>query len=500
MVEISKIVEQNPWWRFGMEFVHYDKIMKKYKEAEVKIKRREVALETSNIYAIHGLRQVGKTTEIKKKILALITDGIDPDSICYFSCETLVSRRELRKVLDFFLDKLVELERIYVFLDEINFVKDWVLEIKGIADSDKFDRIVILLTGSPFGIKVQTHELIGRNIEGNRYFLRPLSFRNFVLQVCQHDLTPDGLLKRELEILLETLSASTISMEEPLEEVVPVFKRMLKFNASLSFLFNIYLKTGGFPSTINDYLRNIRAKGRERVKPEFYERFIELVTKDALKQGKSDRTMQQVLTAILKKFGSRYDFRGLAEEIEEPVSHPTVIDYVRLMEDNFLIQVLYSYDFSKKKVRYKGMKKIYFTDPFIFHSFNSWLHGKQGYSYSNEFIFLDEERVSLLVEGIVCNHLAKVKESPIIRPADRFLWFYYDARKELDFVYQRENGEYLGIEMKYKSKVSFKDVAIINKPEEYLILSKREFDTKGDIVIVPVYVFLALLERSVKNL
>jgi len=41
---------------------------------------------------------------------------------------------------------------------------------------------------------------------------------------------------------------------------------------------------------------------------------------------------------------------------------------------------------------------------------------------------------------------------------------------------------------------------LINTPEEYLILSKSEFDTKGDIVIVPVYVFLALLERSVKNL
>jgi predicted AAA+ superfamily ATPase len=45
----------------------------------------------------------------------------------------------------------------------------------------------------------------------------------------------------------------------------------------------------------------------------------------------------------LKKFGSRYDFRGLAEEIEEPVSHPTVIDYVRLMEDNFLLYIKYNF-------------------------------------------------------------------------------------------------------------------------------------------------------------
>nr|QNO54030.1 hypothetical protein KFAGBJAM_00011 [Methanosarcinales archaeon ANME-1 ERB6] len=502
MVEISKIVEQNLWWRFGCDFLYYDKIMKEYKGAEVKFERKGIDLETSNIYAIHGLRQVGKTTEIKKKILRLMRDeGVDPDSICYFSCETLVSRRELRKVLDFFLDKLVEHGRIYVFLDEINFVKDWVLEIKRIADSDKFDRVVILFTGSPFGIKVHTHELIGRNVEGNRYFLRPLSFRDFVLQICQqrYYLTSDRVLERELEILPENLSSNTVSLEEPLEKIVPFFRRMLKFDASLRFLFNIYLKTGGFPSVINDYLRSSRVKERERVKPEFYERFIELVTKDALKQGKSDRTMQQVISAIIKKFGSRYDFRGLTEEIEEPISHPTVIDYLRLMEDNFLVHVLYSYDFSKKMGRSKGMKKIYFTDPLIFHSFNSWLHGKPGYSYSEEFV-LDEEKVSLLVEGIVGNHLARVKEVPIIKPADRFLWFYYDARKELDFVYQRENGEYFGIEVKYKPRVSFKDVATLSMPKEYLILSKREFDTKGNIAIVPVYIFLCLLESSGNNL
>ncbi len=68
----------------------------------------------------------------------------------------------------------------------------------------------------------------------------------------------------------------------------------------------------------------------------------------------------------------------------------------------------------------------------------------------------------------------------------------------MDFVYQRENSEYHGIEVKYKPKVSFTDVASINMPK--LILSKKEFDTKGDIAIVPAYVFLCLLESSVKNL
>lgn len=500
MVEISKIAEQNPWWKFGKEFVDFDKTMKKYLEAPVKFERKDIDLATSNIYAIHGPRQVGKTTEIKKKILKLIKEKVDPDSICYFSCDFLVSRIELRKVLDFFLDKLAEHKKVYIFLDEINFVKDWVPEIKGIADGGKFDRVVILFTGSPFGVKVHTHELVGRNIEGNRYFIKSLSFRDFALQICEQKykhLTLDPSLKTELKILPLNLRNNCIDLEKPIEKALPIFRKILKFSKSLNLLFDIYLKTGGFPAVINNYFRNIKRK--ERVEKEFYERFLELVTKDALKQGKSDRIMQQVISGIIKKFGSRYDFRGLTEEIEEPISHPTIADYLRLLEDNFLINLFYSYDFSKKSIRYKGAKKVYFTDPFVFHAFNSWLYGKSGYVFSEEFL-VNESNASLLVENIVCNHLARIKEVPVIKPPDRFLWFYYDIRKELDFVYQRENGKYLGIEVKFKPRVSFKDASMVDPIKEYLILSKDEFNVSKNIAIVPIYIFLILLQCSEKNL
>ena len=53
--------------------------------------------------------------------------------------------------------------------------------------------------------------------------------------------------------------------------------------------------------------------------------------------------------------------------------------------------------------------------------------------------------------------------------------------------------------MKYKPRVTFKDVATLSMPKEYLILSKKEFDMKGNKVIVPVHVFLCLLESSGNN-
>lgn len=499
MVEISKIIEQNPWWKFGEEFISYDKSMRKFGNAKLKIERKPITLKPGDIYAIHGPRQVGKTTEIKKIILKLIKEGVNPESICYFSCDVLISRKELQKVLDFFLDKIAEHKNIYLFLDEINFIKDWVPEIKRIADSEKSSKTTILFTGSPFGIKIHSHELIGRGIEGNRYFMKPLSFRDFVTQICkgEFELTSDTSLKEELNILSSYLdNRNYISLNQPLEKAKPLFKKQLKFIRSLNFLFDIYLKTGGFPAVINGYID--RKEERERIASGFYETFIDLVIKDTMKQGKNEGITQQILTAIIKKTGSRYNFRAIVEETEG-ISHPTVIDYLQLLEDNFLVNILYSYDFNKKIKRYKGAKKIYFTDPFIFHSFNSWLYGKTPYSFSQEFL-LKEDNVSLLVESIVQNQLAKIKEIPVTKSADRYLWFYYDARKELDFIYLNENEKYVGIEVKYKPKTTFKDTSTVSQIKEYLVPSRNEFEINENMVIVPASIFLSLLESSERNL
>jgi predicted AAA+ superfamily ATPase len=497
MIEISRIVAQNPWWKFGPDFALYDENLRRYNEASLKIVRKSLPLSTGNIYAIHGPRQVGKTTEMKKTIQELIRNGQDPDSICYFSCDGVVSEKELQKVLDFFLAKLMRHEKIYIFLDEVNFVKNWVPLIKRIADEGNFGRIVIVLTGSPFGLKVHTHELIGRGIEGNRYFLRPLSFRDFILQVsgkiAEH--TPDSSLRAELRNLRTHLETTRIDLERPMKEQLAEIERSLSYMRSLGLLFEIYLRTGGFPAVINSYLANFSKE--EKIEAKFYEMFVELVVRDTLRQGKSDRIMQQVLAAILKRMGSRYDFKSLGEETEEQISHPTILEYLRLLEDNFLIQVLYAYDFSRSSIKVKGAKKVHFLDPFIFHSFNGWIRGRPGYSLSEEFL-LEEQNSSILVEGIVQGHLARTKEIPVLKPPDRFLWFYYD-RGELDFVYKRENGDFLGIEVRYRSKIG-KEVYRIGSIREYLLLSKDDFDIGEDLMTVPVPVFLSLLQESEKSL
>lgn len=260
---------------------------------------------------------------------------------------------------------------------------------------------------------------------------------------------------------------------------------MINFCGSLNHLFSIYLRTGGFPSIINSNMKADR----------FYERFVEIVTKDSLKQGRSDRTMEEVISGIIKRYGSRYELRRLAEEAGG-ASQPTVMEYLRLLEKSGLAWVLYSYDLTRHARRYKGCKKVYLIEPFIFHAFNSWIYGR---SRAQEVLL--GKKVSPIVEGIVGSHLARIKEIPVIVPPDRFLWFYYSVRsgKEMDFLYRRENGSYLGIEVKYQTKA----MKIISPIDEYLLLSRDEFEvTDGNKakVTIPVPVFLSLLGGSEKNL
>lgn len=49
---------------------------------------------------------------------------------------------------------------------------------------------------------------------------------------------------------------------------------------------------------------------------------------------------------------------------------------MELLEESFILTVLHAYDFNKKDVKFKGAKKVYFQDPFIFYALKSSLSGR----------------------------------------------------------------------------------------------------------------------------
>jgi predicted AAA+ superfamily ATPase len=494
MVEISKIIEQNPWWK-GKEFPFwkYDEHLSNYDDAKYKIKRKFIFAQPNNIYSISGPRQAGKTTWIKLMIWNLLElKEVDASAICYFSCDLLISRsrKELRKVIDYFLEKLGRFDKGYIFLDEVSFVRDWAFEIKNLADMGKLGKICIFLSGSPLGVK-EIEFLPGRHIEGNRYFLKPLTFRNFILNLDEYSislLTSDEKIKDGIILLKRKLEENWLTLEESFEEIKEKFELLLPFKDTLDFLLNFYIRTGGFPKSIESYIKNKRIDRRD------YETIINVILSDISKRERSEDIAKQILYAIIKRLGSAYDFRAITKDTEEGISVNTVIDYLRMFEDSFLIKVLYSYDFDTRQKRQKGNKKIYFTDPFLLYAILSWIEGKDGFEVT-ENMLASEEKTSVILESLVLSLLQRTKEIPLIRDSSTFLWFYYDRRGEIDFIFKQETGNYLGIEAKYQPEVSRK-VVEVDKVANYIILSKDTFELSNRIVIIPISLFLALVKSS----
>ena len=60
MVRIAEIVDQNPWWKHGAEFVRYDRNLQGARP--VFFERKEIELKKGGIYIFRGPRQVGKTS------------------------------------------------------------------------------------------------------------------------------------------------------------------------------------------------------------------------------------------------------------------------------------------------------------------------------------------------------------------------------------------------------------------------------------------------------
>lgn len=500
MVKISEIINQNPWWKHGVNFVSYDQRLSKARESLIFFNRREFNTLKENIYIIRGCRQIGKTTYLSGWIEKLIRKNFEPKRILRLSLDYFTSRKEMRNAINYFLDINRGAEELYIFLDEATTVKDWNLELKYLSDSGVTKRAIIITTGSSGSALRKKGELLpGRGLEGNEYYLKPLSLREFVLQTVNYisnrvEITEFYNALRRLKEVLEKVS---INMNLELNEMYDIINAIIPFKKELEYLFRIYMTVGGFPVVINDYLRRAFVKQQQLIDSSLAEIFVRNVLGDIVKQGRQETYARQILKEIIDKYGTRYSFSRLARSIE--TTHVTAIDYLEILEESFILTVLHAYDFNKHDIKFKGEKKVYFQDPFIFYALKSFLSGRDVNDVLSESLE-DEESLSKLIEGVVCSHLALNQELPLRREPRTFLWFYYDARgREMDYIL-RVNNSFVGIETKYQNNVKFGDVLKIPQIERYIILSKEDVGLEKNVLIVPVEIFLSLLDKSSNNL
>ncbi len=497
MVRIAEITTQNPWWIHGKDFYHYDPHLKP--PVSVFFNRKEIKFQPGNIYILRGPRQVGKTTYLKNIIKKLTGDGFSPKHVFFLSLDTFTSRRDMRNALTYFFDSTREADLTYIFLDEITTVEDWNIELKNIADQGLNSKSVIVATGSnAMQLKQQGELLPGRGIEGNEYYIKPLSFHEFVFQSL--NFFTSNYIANELAFnkLSQLQNQIYINLTSEFEKMNSNIQVISPFKKAISYLFQIYLITGGLPGVINQYLYNRFIQKKESpIEPSVSEIFVRHILGDFARLQKQETIVRQVLKAIIDRYSSRYSFSNLSREIEK--DHSTIIDYLEILEDSFIGFVLYTYDFNKNYPKEKGDKKVYFFDPFFYHSINSFLSGENIGTVIDRNTH-DDGLQSKLIEGTTLAHLQMHQEYPFLKTGKTFLWYYYDNNgKEIDAIFKKNKG-YLGIEIKYQNQVNERDIQHISPVKEYLILSKEDVEWKPSQAVVPVDIFLAMLPLSEKNL
>ena len=437
--------EQNPWWK-GKEYVKEDEDLEKWEKSRIKwipSLKDKILLKPFSLYIIFGPRQVGKTTLLKLIIRDLLNNKVEPKSIFYFRCEKLSDFKELDEILKEYLEfrKSFGIKTSFIFLDEITYVNEWYRTIKWHLDMGNFKNDVVLLTGSlSMYVTGEIETFSGRRGYGKDLIMWPLIFRDFV-----------KVVKPEISEKIPVLKSFSQN------ELENLFSRARPWINELNSIFLSYIKCGGFPLSMKDFLE------KNKITEETKQAYLSWIKGDLAKLKRSETIAKRIIKAVIQKLPSPYSFHGLAKEFEIK-SHRTVFEYVELFEKLYLCKVLYYLDLNKMEEIFYKERKIHLMDPFLYKLFSEWC-------------LIKEPEESFIVESTVASHLAR-----------KFRVGYWKNGKEIDFILPERN---LGIEVKWQENPKFKTVKI-GKMKRLIHLTKNKFEKEK--FALPVSVFLTGLE------
>lgn len=162
----------------------------------------KAALQTKLTVVLTGLRRVGKST-LMRQLLAELLQTSSPQTLFYFSFDEAIIKQET-DTLKVLLERYATLmwhqplmfikDRLFIFLDEIQYIPDWQSVIKTYRDLNPQLQFIVSGSTSLF-IRQKTKEsLAGRTSE---LFVRPLSFIEYaaIHKKLQSELTHRDLVK-----------------------------------------------------------------------------------------------------------------------------------------------------------------------------------------------------------------------------------------------------------------------------------------------------------------
>jgi hypothetical protein len=395
--------------------------------------------EIPGIYSLTGGRQVGKTTLLKLLMRNLLQANVQPQRIYFFTGELIDDHHTLVRLIQEKVKEISGSASLYLFLDEVTYIRDWDKGIKFLADAGVLENTMLWITGSDLAlIRDARMRFPGRRGKASQvnFHLHPLSFRETVF-------------------LKTKISAKNMEAFDP------------KTSETLFSEWQNYLIHGGFLAAMNDFVET------GQISPATLSTYADWIRGDVLKHGKQETYLREILLGIHKRYGSQITWQNLAKDLSIE-HHQTVADYILLLENMDVVFVQYALLEDKRTAAPKKAKKVIFNDPFIFHASRFWLQ-PSNHPFQNLILpaIEDPEMAGKLTEGAVVSHYRR-----------HFPTFYIKAEGEVDLAYIKKNRFY-PIEVKWTEQIRPKDLKQISRYSNALIIGKTS--TVSEINHVPFF-------------
>lgn len=360
---------------------------------------------------LSGARQIGKTTLLLQTIENLLANDVPPANILYATFDhPLLKLAGIEAVLEAWREREPKVEGIeYLFLDEIQGLRDWGTWVKHQVDFAKQRRIVFTGSATPL-IYTGQESGVGR---WHAIKLTTLSFFEY-LQIKKIPLPALPKLK-SLQDLFSWPQSQFYRAADAFQNYVGHFHE--------------YLIRGGFPQTaLVESITQSQRLLREDIVDKVLKRDM-----TALFGVRRITELENTFLYLCMHDGGLLEMTDLCNNLD--VKRPTAQNFIDLLEAAHLIYRLPPYGYGKAILR--ARYKIYLADPAI--SSAVLLRGKS--------LLEDPTALGVATETAVFKHLFAHYYSQNVRFS-----YWRDAKdKEVDLLAEAE-GQMIPFEVKYRSQ------------------------------------------------
>ncbi len=259
-----------------------------------------------------GPRRVGKTVMVHHAIRLLLDSGISSENILYVSLETpIYTGLPLEKILGYF-QELFNHDRnseLFVFFDEIQYLRQWEAHLKSLVDSFPSHRFIATGSAAAALRLKSTESGAGRFSD---YILPPLTFAEYLMFIGKED--------ELIEVAIhDSEDAGHPSLKH---EFRP------KDIDQLNQTFINYLNFGGYPEAV--FSETIRQDPGQYIKSDIIDKVL-LRDLPSL-YGISDiQELNRLFTTLAYNSGNKVSLEGLSQS--SGVAKSTIKRYLEYLSD-----------------------------------------------------------------------------------------------------------------------------------------------------------------------